>query len=122
MTEKRSIVQLTEEERKLLEGMLKQGQHPAALLTKMRILLKADAEHADGGWTDAAICEALSVHKTRPEEVRHIVVPQGLERIVTRKKRATPAVAPIVDGEKEAKLMQRACAQPPEGRARWTVQ
>lgn len=121
MTQKRYIVKLTAEERGLLEGMLKKGKHPAALLTKIRILLKADADHADGGWTDARICEALSLHKNRVEEIRRIFVNEGLDRVLTRKKREIPAVAPIFDGEKQARLTMLACSQPPKGRARWTL-
>jgi hypothetical protein len=39
----------------------------------------------------------------------------------SRKQRATPAVARIFDGEKEAKLIVLACSKPPKGRARWTL-
>src|SRR5271166_756731 len=122
MTQKRYIVKLTASERTRLEGMLKKGKHPAALLTKIRILLKADVAHVEGGRTDAAICEALSLHKNRPEEIRRIFVEEGLERVLTRKKRQTPPVTPIFDGEKEARLIALACSQPPAGRARWTLQ
>jgi hypothetical protein len=121
MTQKRHIVKLTAEERARLESMLKKGRHPAALLTKIRILLKADADHPEGGWKDAAICEALSLQKNRPEEVRRIFVEEGLERVLTRKQRATPPVAPIFDGEKQARLTMLACSEPPKGRARWTL-
>jgi hypothetical protein len=37
------------------------------------------------------------------------------------KQRKTPAVSPIFDGEKEAKLIALACSKPPKGRARWTL-
>ena len=40
---------------------------------------------------------------------------------MSRKQRATPAVARIFDGEKEAKLIALACSKPPKGRARWTL-
>ncbi len=122
MSQKRYIVKLTEEERVYLEGMLKKGKHPAALLTKVRILLKADASHPAGGCTDAWICEALSLQKNRPEEIRKLFVEEGLERVLMRKKRETPSVPPIFDGEKEARLIALACSEPPAGRARWTLQ
>jgi hypothetical protein len=122
MTHKHYIVKLTEEERARLEGMLKKGKHPAALLTKIRILLKADAAHADGGWPDSAICEALSLQKNRPEVIRRIFVEEGLERVLTRKKREIPPTPRTFDGEKEARLIQLACSAPPEGRARWTLE
>jgi len=35
--------------------------------------------------------------------------------------RAMPAVPPIFDGEKEAKLIALACSKPPKGYARWTL-
>ena len=41
--------------------------------------------------------------------------------MLSRKQRAMPAVAPIFDGEKEAKLIALACSKPPKGRARWTL-
>jgi hypothetical protein len=39
----------------------------------------------------------------------------------SRKQRAMPAVPPIFDGEKEAKLIALACSNPPKGRARSTL-
>lgn len=122
MTQKRYIVKLTHEERTRLEGMLKKGRHPAAMLTKIRILLKADADHPEGGWTDVHICEALSLQKNRPEKIRKRFVEEGLERVLSRKKRLTPPTPPIFDGEKEARLIALACSDPPPGRARWTLQ
>src|SRR6266478_1999768 len=38
-----------------------------------------------------------------------------------RKQRARPAVPPIFDGEKEARLIALSCSKPPKGRARWTL-
>jgi hypothetical protein len=52
---------------------------------------------------------------------RQQLVEEGLEAVLSRKQRATPAVARIFDGEKEAKLIALACSKPPKGRARWTL-
>jgi hypothetical protein len=41
--------------------------------------------------------------------------------VLSRKQRARPAVLPIFDGEKEAKLIALACSKPPKGRVRWTL-
>ena len=41
--------------------------------------------------------------------------------VLSRKQHATPAVARIFHGEKEAKLIALACSKPPKGRARWTL-
>ena len=54
--------------------------------------------------------------------MRQQLVEEGLEATLARKKRATPPVPPVFDGEKEAKLIALACSQAPEGRCRWTLQ
>ena len=38
--------------------------------------------------------------------------------MLSRKRRMTPPVAAIFDGEEEAKLIALACSEPPKGRAR----
>jgi len=48
-------------------------------------------------------------------------VEEGLEAVLNRKQRAMPAVPPIFDGEREAKLIALACSKPPKGYARWTL-
>jgi hypothetical protein len=48
-------------------------------------------------------------------------VTEGLDAVLTRKKRETPPVPPIFDGEAQAKLTALACSQPPKGHARWTI-
>jgi len=53
--------------------------------------------------------------------VRRQLVENGIEAVLSRKQRATPAVPRIFDGEKEARLIALACSKPPKGRARWTL-
>jgi hypothetical protein len=53
--------------------------------------------------------------------VRKQLVEEGLEAVLSRKQREMPAVAPIFDGEREAKLIALACSKPPKGYARWTL-
>ncbi len=56
---KRYVVKLSDEERERLDALIHMGKHPARLLTKARILLKADASEAGEGWSDSQIAEAL---------------------------------------------------------------
>ena len=44
--------------------------------------------------------------------MRRQLVEEGFEAVLSRKQRATPAVAPIFDGEKETKLIALACSEP----------
>jgi Homeodomain-like domain len=88
---------------------------------KARILLKADVSDAGPGWSDSRIIAALDTSASMVYRVRRQLVEEGFEAVLSRKQRATPAVPPIFDGEKEAKLIALACSKPPKGRARWTL-
>ena len=118
---KRYVVRLSAEEREQLEALIRKGKSPARLLLKARILLKADVSEAGEGWSDSRIVEALETNASMVYRVRKQLVEEGFEAVLSRKPRATPAVPPIFDGEKEAKLIALACSKPPKGRARWTL-
>ena len=118
---KRYVVRLSGEERERLEALIWKGKSPARRLLKARILLKADVSPAGEGWSDSRIIEALDTSVSMVYRVRKQLVEEGLEAVLSRKKRATPAVPPIFDGEKEAKLIALACSKPPKGRVRWTL-
>ena len=118
---KRYVVRLSAEERERLEALIRKGKSPARRLLKARILLKADVSEAGEGWSDGRIIEALETSASMVYRVRKQLVEEGFEAVLSRKQRATPAVARIFDGEKEAKLIALACSKPPKGRARWTL-
>jgi hypothetical protein len=118
---KRYVVRLSGEERQQLDALIRKGKSPAQRLLKARILLKADVSEAGEGWSDSRITAALETSASMVYRVRKQLVEEGLEAVLNRKQRVTPAVAPIFDGEKEAKLIALACSKPPKGRARWTL-
>ena len=118
---KKYVVRLNGEEREQLETVIRKGKSPARRLLKARILLKADVSEAGEGWSDSRIIEALETNASMVYRVRKQLVEEGFEAVLSRKQRATPAVARIFDGEKEAKLIALACSKPPKGRARWTL-
>ena len=112
----RYIVRLSAEERKYLEAIIGKGRDAAGRLSKARVLLKADEE-----WSDGRIVEALGSSLSTVQRVRQRFVEEGLEAAISRKKREKPPVDPIFDGEKEARLIQLACSEPPPGHARWSL-
>lgn len=118
---KRYVVKLSREEREQLEALIRKGKSPAQRLLKARILLKADISRAGEGWSDSRIVKALETSPSMVYRVRKQLVEEGVEAVLSRKPRATPAVPRIFDGEKEAKLIALACSKPPKGRARWTL-
>lgn len=118
---KKYIVKLSEAERTHLRALINKGKSPAKRLLKARILLKADASEHGDGWSDGQIIKALDTNMSMVTRVRQQFVEEGLEAVLSRKQRATPAITPIFDGEKEARLTALACSAPPQGRARWTL-
>ena len=118
---KKYVVRLSVEEREQLEAVIRKGKSAAQRLLKARILLKADVSEAGEGWSDNRIIKALETSASMVYRVRKQLVEEGFEAVLSRKQRATPAVARIFDGEKEAKLIALACSKPPKGRARWTL-
>src|ERR1700726_2392490 len=118
---KRYVVRLSGEEREQLEALIRKGKSPAQRLLKARILLKADVADGGEGWSDSRIIKALDTSVSMVYRVRKQLAEEGFEAVLSRKQRATPAVARIFDGEKEAKLIALACSKPPKGRARWTL-
>jgi hypothetical protein len=73
----------------------------AQRLLKARILLKADISEAGDGWSDGRIIAAQETSASMVYRVPSQLV-EELAAVLTGKKRATPAVPPIFDGENEA--------------------
>jgi len=118
---KKYVVRLSGEEREQLEALIRKGESPAQRPLKARILLKADVADGGEGWSDSRIIKALDTSVSMIYRVRKPLAEEGFEAVLSRKQRATPAIARIFDGEKEAKLVALACSKPPEGRVRWTL-
>ncbi len=111
---------LTENQRAELRTLIGSGHGAARLLTRARILLKAD--HGDGGpgWSDAAIAGALDVNASTVLRVRRQFVTDGLATTLHRK-RPDRVYDHRLDGEAEARLIAIACSTPPDGQARWSL-
>ena len=121
---KRYVVRLSADEREQLEALIRKGKNPAQRILKARILLKADVSGAGEGWSDSRIIKALETSPSMVYRVRKQLVEEGFEAVLSRKQRATPAVARIFDGEKEAKLIALACSKPPlkpHRRQQWVI-
>jgi len=118
---KKYVVRLSAAEREQLEALIRKGKNAAGHLMKARILLKADVTDAGDGWSDSRIIEALETNALMVYRVRKQLVEEGFEAVFTRKRRETPPVPRIFDGEKEARLIALSCSKPPAGYARWSL-
>jgi transposase-like protein len=113
-------VVLTEEERAQLRGLVGAGVAPARMLTRARILLKANHGEGGSGWSDAAIAGALDVNPSTVLRVRRQFVRAGLTATLARK-RPDRVYERALEGTAEARLVALACAAPPDDQARWTL-
>ena len=102
---KRYVVKLSDEERERLDALIHKGKHPARLLMKARILLKADASEAGEGWSDSQIAEALDTSIDTVARTRQQLVEEGFEAVLIRKHSPASARPRIFDGAAEAKLI-----------------
>ncbi len=118
---KKYVVRLSSEERSSLKTIINTGRDAAGRLLKARILLKADVSTDGEGWSDERIGEALETSVSTVCRIRRRLIEHGLEAAINRKKREKPPIEPIFDGEKEARLIQLACSEPPVGHARWSL-
>jgi len=118
---KRYLVRLSDEERKQLVGLL--GRKVLAAKKRMRaqVLLKADASVDGPAWIDSRIAEAFDVSVITVEKVRRAYVLEGLEAAIERKKQCRPSRQPVLDGQKEARLVALCCGTVPAGHGRWTL-
>ena len=118
---KKYVVRLSAEERDQLNDLIRSGKRSAQLLTKVRILLKADVSDAGEGWSDSAIAGALDTSIANIERTRRQLVEEGFAAVLTRKYNPNSAPPRIFDGVAEAKLIALACSPAPEGYARWSL-
>ena len=117
---KKYRIRLTTEEQKELKALVSRGRTAAYKQTHARILLMSDELRPDGGMTDEDISRALGVGLSMVERVRRRCVEGGIDRALNRKRQLRRRQKRL-DGEGEARLIAMACGEPPEGRARWTL-
>jgi transposase len=109
------VVSLTPKERQNLLAMVSKGRNQAVVIRRAHILLKSDE-----GKTDREICEQLYIDEETVRRTRLRYCEEGLENALTDKP-GRGARAKLNEGQ-EAHLTALACTEPPNGRARWTLE
>ncbi len=121
MPAKRYRVKLEEDERDELEALVSKGKGSVRRIRRAQMLLMADEDQEGGGWKDADIAKALGAHQRTVERTREKCVKEGVEAALnhTRPKRKR---SKVLDGAAEARLVQLACSQAPDGHEEWSMQ
>ena len=117
--EKKYIVRLTDEERGVLEGVVKKLKGTGQKVRRAQILLKADANGP--AWTDKRIAEAFSCRTKTVENIRQRLVERGFTETLEGKKRTAQSTEKLLDGEQEARVIATRLGSPPKGYANWTL-
>jgi transposase len=108
------MIELSEEERKKVEGFIRRGKANARNITRGHILLKS-AE----GWTIERIAETYGVSQATVSNVRARYRAGGVDRVLNDKVQQNRRHA--LAGADEAILVAIACSPVPEGHDHWTV-
>lgn len=116
---KKYIVRLSCEERETLQEVIKKLSGSSQKVRRAQMLLKADVEGPN--WTDQRIGEAFNCRIKTVENLRQRFVLQGVVVALNGKKRQTPPVAKLLNGEQEAKVIALRLSSPPKGYAHWTL-
>ncbi len=114
MPAKKYHVELSADERAILQQMLRRGTHSARRLTRARVLLKA----ADG-MRDDEIAEAVETSLPTVERTRKRFAELRLDAL---EEKPRPGRKPVLNDRGEARLIAEACSQAPGGREHWTLQ
>ena len=108
-------VDLNQDERDELNTMLSGGKQAARRLKRAQILLAADA-----GETDEAIAANVCVGLSTVYRTKRRFVLGNLEAALSEAPR--PGAARKLSAKQQALLVATACATPPAGRRRWTLE
>jgi transposase len=111
----RYVVELSEAEREQLRTLTAGGKAPVRKVKRAQILLAAD-----DGVPDEAIAKSVGVGTATVYRVKRRFVEGNLERALAEE--ARPGASRKLSGKEEALLVAMACTNPPEGRARWTLE
>jgi transposase len=106
---------LSQGERSELTRLLSGGKHAARKLKRAQILLVADAGVSDEVFAGSLAVGGSTVYRTKRRFVLgNLAAALGEE--------ARPGAGRKLTGKQEALLIATACASPPDGRARWTLE
>lgn len=124
---RRLRIELTEDQRKSLEQIVRKGVSGAMEIRRANVLLLANEAGERKRQKDVVIANMLQI----TTQAVHDIKAKFLERKdmnpnepncgIRRKKRETPPVPAKCTGDVEARITAIACSAPPEGRSRWNL-
>jgi transposase len=112
---KRIVIQLSAAQRHTLQGFRSKGCHPAREINRAHILAALDQ-----GVEDEHLVRVLGVSRVVIWRTRSAFQEQGLDYALHDV--SHPGAPRRYSTEQEAEMVALACAQPPAGQKRWTLE
>jgi transposase len=115
------VIKLTKEEVLELQKIVNKGSHSSQTYRAAYVLLNVDSgEFSQGKSTNGEICKVLKIGMRTIDRIKQRCFEGGIDRALTRDK-GSRIYEKKVDGDLEAKIIQIACSQAPEGFAKWSL-
>jgi len=118
--QKKYVVELTEEERLLINETIYNQTTPKTIRKRCNVLLLADNSVGKPIIQDE-IAARIGISDVCVYQTVKGYCLNGLDYALRRRKHEQPPRKPIVTGEDEARIIALACGEAPAGFSRWTV-
>ena len=113
-------VRLNEDERSMLEALIKQEKPKVAQYKKRNANILLAIDENNDPLTHDQVAKAFHVRPQTITRLRRRLVEEGLD-VAVNGKRSHHGPTRKLDGEAEAHLIALTCSPPPEGHCRWTL-
>ena len=118
---KKNIVQLSDDDVKLIKGILKKKDTNQTTANRCRVLLALDENHPPA-FSYSQCVDSYGVSRATVATIIKNFSAGGIDAALARKRSINSDQARRkVDGRTEAKLIEIACGPAPEGHSRWTI-
>ena len=122
MPNKKHHVKLTTGERGELATIARSRKAAAFKVQRAKALLATDSGGGGPSLTDREAALASGLSGPSIERLRARACEVGPLGALERKRREVPPVPPKITGEVEARMVQIACSEAPEGHTNWTME
>jgi len=117
---KKYIISLSETDVDKLQAIIRKKDTSKSIIRRCQILLELN-ENNPRHLTQIQIANSFGVCKATVSNVVKDCIELGFDASVTYKRNPNSNAKRKVDGRDEARIIELACSQPPEGRTRWTL-
>jgi hypothetical protein len=117
----KNSIELTQEQRTLLEEVISRGKAAARKIQHAQVLLKIDSGKDGPNWSDEQVKEAYGASSPTIWRIRQRFLKHGLDDAIDRRPQPERPEKRKITGEQEAQLIVLACTEPPTGHSQWSI-